>query len=333
MEDTSRQWVVPAAAYGAVAVFFAFSARMELRRYPVAAVAAASIYVCLLLLFALFLAPGFRVSHRWLAARLHGARPAAICVGLFLAPYLAYASGVGDFRWTAFVKLLLFVAAPFFLYELLPVRSPDRMHWQDLLALIWLALPIFSGQIRGVWNVPVNLDFMARLLLVAVGAWSFLLWRGLESSGYEFSFSPAVIWDAAVHFTQFAGIAIPLGFAMRFIGWNPRWRGLWAFSFDLATIFVFIAVSEELYFRGILQNLLEKTWHSRLGAQAAASVLFGLSHIRHAPFPNWRYVVLASVAGWFYGSAYRRHRSLMASATMHALVDTLWRTWLTLPRP
>ncbi len=143
MEDTSRQWVVPAAAYGAVAVFFAFSARMELRRYPVAAVAAASIYVCLLLLFALFLAPGFRVSHRWLAARLHGARPAAICVGLFLAPYLAYASGVGDFRWTAFVKLLLFVAAPFFLYELLPVRSPDRMHWQDLLALIWLALPIF----------------------------------------------------------------------------------------------------------------------------------------------------------------------------------------------
>ncbi len=181
--------------------------------------------------------------------------------------------------------------------------------------------------------MPVNLDFMARLLLVAVGAWSFLLWRGLESSGYEFSFSPAVIWDAAVHFTQFAGIAIPLGFAMRFIGWNPRWRGLWAFSFDLATIFVFIAVSEELYFRGILQNLLEKTWHSRLGAQAAASVLFGLSHIRHAPFPNWRYVVLASVAGWFYGSAYRRHRSLMASATMHALVDTLWRTWLTLPRP
>ena len=41
---------------------------------------------------------------------------------------------------------------------------------------------------------------------------------------------------------------------------------------------------------------------------------------------------LATVAGWFYGSAYRAHRSLMASAITHALVDTLWRTFFTLPK-
>ena len=69
---------------------------------------------------------------------------------------------------------------------------------------------------------------------------------------------------------------------------------------------------------------------SRNLAQAIASVLFGLSHIQHAPFPNWRYVAMATVAGWFYGWAYRKHRSLMASAGTHALVDTLWRTWFTL---
>ena len=47
-----------------------------------------------------------------------------------------------------------------------------------------------------------------------------------------------------------------------------------------------------------------------------------------SPFPNWRYVALASVAGWFYGSAYRNSGSLMASSLVHATVDTVWRTWL-----
>jgi membrane protease YdiL (CAAX protease family) len=60
-----------------------------------------------------------------------------------------------------------------------------------------------------------------------------------------------------------------------------------------------------------------------------ASCVFGLFHIRHAPFPNWRYVVLASVAGWFYGSAYRRSGTIFGSALVHAMVDTVWRTFFT----
>ncbi len=107
--------------------------------------------------------------------------------------------------------------------------------------------------------------------------------------------------------------------------------GARAFGFDFVGIFLFVAITEELFFRGLLQNLLEGSLRSRYGAQAITAVLFGLSHIRHAPFPNWRYVALATIAGWFYGSAYREHRSLMASATTHALVDTLWRTFLTAP--
>ena len=70
---------------------------------------------------------------------------------------------------------------------------------------------------------------------------------------------------------------------------------------------------------------------SKLQPWFEARQRFGLSHIQHAPAPNWRYVALATVAGWFYGLAYRRHRSLMASAGTHAPVDTLWRTFFTLP--
>jgi len=63
-------------------------------------------------------------------------------------------------------------------------------------------------------------------------------------------------------------------------------------------IFLFIAVPEELFFRAWVQNLLER----RVGRRTAlviTAVLFGLSHFnkRSAHF-NWRYVVLASVAGF-----------------------------------
>jgi membrane protease YdiL (CAAX protease family) len=67
-------------------------------------------------------------------------------------------------------------------------------------------------------------------------------------------------------------------------------------------------------------------WGSRYGAQAGAAMLFGFMHILHG-FPNWRYVLMASIAGWFYGSAWRSTRSLVASGVTHALVDAIWRTW------
>ena len=318
--------------YAALGAFFAISASIQLRRYPLSFTATASLYLCLMLVLGLWLAPGFAPSRSWLTGRLRGPGRAAACAALFPLPYLIYAAGTGDFRPAALLKLLVFASLPFLLYSVAPPSRPRSMNWQDIMVLLWLALPILRGWIRGIWSVPINLDFMARLFIVAVGAWSFLIWRGLDDAGYDFRFSWAVLRAGLVSFAAFAVVAVPVGLALRFIAWNPRWRGPWTLAFDFVTIFLFIAVTEELYFRGLLQNLLEGASNSRYGAQAVAAVLFGFSHIQHAPFPNWRYVILATIAGWFYGSAWRKTRSLMASATTHALVDTAWRTWLTLPR-
>jgi membrane protease YdiL (CAAX protease family) len=115
---------------------------------------------------------------------------------------------------------------------------------------------------------------------------------------------------------------------MGFTRWNPRWTGLAPFLLSFLQIFLFIAVLEELFFRGFLQSLLSKSLGSWVAGQAAVSVLFGLFHILHPPVPNWQYVALATVAGWFYGSAFRKTGSLMTSSLVHAGVDTVWRTWL-----
>jgi uncharacterized protein len=102
------------------------------------------------------------------------------------------------------------------------------------------------------------------------------------------------------------------------VGWAAlRWIG----------IFFFTAVPEELFFRAWVQNLLER----RVGRRAAlgiASVVFGLSHFnkRSAHF-NWRYVLLATIAGIFYGRAWREQRRVPASAITHTCVDWIWSLW------
>ncbi len=313
--------------YAVLAAFFGWYASVEIQRYPVGPLPAAGIYICFVLLAGLYLAPGFAAVRAWAKRRI----PAAVAPAVFMVPYLIYCAGTGDFHLPAFAKLVAIAALPLGLFAMAPVANPQRMNWQDGVVLLWLYLPVQFHLTSGVWNVPVNLDFMARLFIVSVGAWSFLIVRGVEHAGYDFVLTGPILRDAAISFAGFSVIAIPLGFAMHFLAWNPQWRGLPQFAADYLTIFLFVAIAEEMFFRGLLQNLLEGSIGSRNVAQAMVSVAFGFSHIQHAPAPNWRYVALATVAGWFYGLAYRKHRSLMASAGTHAMVDTLWRTLLTLP--
>ena len=316
----------PALVFGAFAVFFGISAAIQLRQYPLSWHAALGIYVCLLLLIGLWLLPAFPDLRKRAHTRLRGYRGAATALALFAAPYVVYSVGTGDFSAYALARLVGIAAGPFLIFATFPVREPRKLSWQDALSLAWLALPVLARWLGGLWTVPINLDFMARLYVVAVGAWAYLVFRGVEGAGYEARISLPILRAALVNLALITVIVVPLGFVVEFIGWNPHWRGPWQFFFSAVTLFVFIAVPEELFFRGLLQNLLEGTWGSRYRAQAVASLAFGFTHILHG-FPNWPYVLLATIAGWFYGSAWRAERSLVASAITHSLVDALWRTW------
>jgi membrane protease YdiL (CAAX protease family) len=80
-----------------------------------------------------------------------------------------------------------------------------------------------------------------------------------------------------------------------------------------------------------VQNLLERRLGRRL-ALVIASVIFGLSHFNkrfsaNMPHFNWPYVLLATIAGIFYGRAWRQNRRVPASTITHASVDWLWGLW------
>src|SRR5207244_12291756 len=102
-------------------------------------------------------------------------------------------------------------------------------------------------------------------------------------------------------FLAFACIAIPLGHAIHFIEFYPQWSQLKSLPLVSLGILFFTAWPEEFLFRGLLQNILARSTKSDLTGWWIASIVFGLSHITNMGFPNWRYVILASIAGFFYG--------------------------------
>jgi membrane protease YdiL (CAAX protease family) len=323
----SRTWLPCLALAGALAGLFAGVAPFYVRRYGLPLPSAAGIYGCFVLLLVMVVIPGMRGSRQWIAAHLIGRRLPAILIFVWCAPYLLYAAGAHDFRWTALARLCIVSTFLPLLYSFFPVSTLNRFSWQDLLVALWLIAVLLTHQLRGIWNSPANLDFMGRLFLIGVSSWNWIFVRKVPDLGYQFSLSTKIVRAAALNFAWFAAIAIPAGFALHFIEWHPRRVSLLSFCLDYLEILLFIALLEELFFRGFLQTLVSRSLHSSRGGQLLISCLFGLFHILHAPFPNWRYVVLATVAGWFYGSAFLQGRSLLASSLAHAMVDTVWRTF------
>ena len=324
-----RVWFPFASVMAALAVVFALAARAYVHRYPLPVATIAAVYLCFVLSLAVALAPGFRGSREALRRAFHAPSRAPLLVLIWVAPYLIYAAGTGDFRWSALATLVAVGGGLATVYACCRVRDEAALNWQDAAVAALLIAVVLSQRLKGIWNAPQNLDFIARLYLIGVAGWCWTVLRVVPRLGYDLALSLKSLKAGAMNFLWFALLALPAGLALNFIAWNPRWRGWPQFGLDYLEIFLFIALLEEMFFRGFLQTLLARTLGGGYGAQALVACLFGLFHILHAPFPNWRYVALATVAGWFYGQAFRQGGGLVSAALTHAAVDTVWRVFFT----
>jgi hypothetical protein len=248
--------------------------------------------------------------------------PAALCV-----PYLLVAFSRGWFRWDWFaLYALLPVAVAGLQWQAREADPAQRGNWRDFLVLAILGLAVDLRWFEPAW--PAHLAVFNKILLLDAGIYGFILVRQLEGVGFDLRLRLRDVATGLRQFGWYAPIAIALGLGLSFLHFHavsPRPLTLGtAFLFT----FAFIAVPEELFFRGWMQNLIERRL-GRTPALLATSVLFGLSHFnKRAAHFNWRYVLLAALAGIFYGRAWRRDRRVGASAITHACVDTIWSQWL-----
>jgi hypothetical protein len=203
--------------------------------------------------------------------------------------------------------------------------ATGKLCWQDVIALAVVGLPVEFGWIRGSFPHP-GLSALPKILLVDSTLYAFLVVRRLEGVGYDFR---ARVRDAFIGLREcsfFAPIAIVVGIGVGFIMPHGGMPPASSASAALLVTFFFVAIPEELFFRGLLQNLLEKRI-GYTGSLFVTSVIFGLSHFNKPQPFNWRYVLLATIAGVFYGRAWRDRRRVLSSATTHTMVDVIWSTW------
>src|SRR5271157_2600981 len=283
--------------------------------------------IAALLALAPFLAAAF--FPQWASGRARSlplwaqlASPAVLCV-----PYLLVAAGGGVFRWGWFaLYALLPVAVAGLLWQAGRADKDARGNWRDFVVLAMLGLAVDLRWFEGAW--PAHLAIFNKVLLLDAGIYGFIAVRQLEGTGFDLRLR---LRDAAIGLRELAWympIALALGLGLGFLHLHAVWPGVGPIAGAWVFTFFFIAVPEELFFRGWLQNLLERRM-GRTGALILTAILFGLAHFnKRAAYFNWRYVLLAAVAGVFYGRAWRSKRRVGASAITHASVDTIWSLWL-----
>jgi membrane protease YdiL (CAAX protease family) len=248
--------------------------------------------------------------------------PALLCI-----PYLlvAISTGTLHWHWLALYALLPVAIAAI----LLQARRKDpqqRGNWRDYLVLISLGLAVDLRWFEPAW--PAHLAVFNKVLLLDAGIYAFLILRQLDGVGFNLRLRLSDLKIGLREFLFYAPIAIVIGLSLGFLHAHALWPTPLRFGGAFLFTFFFIAVPEELFFRGWLQNLLERRF-GRYPALFLTAALFGLSHWnkRTTNF-NWQYVLLAALAGIFYGRAWRQDRRIGASAITHATVDTVWSIWL-----
>ncbi len=252
--------------------------------------------------------------------------------GVFLfALHLVYAVGTQTFSLSAAGRLFGFIAAPIALA--FAARNRARPSWLDLLAVACVWLPFDTGHLKGIWAWPAGdgAYILNTVLAIDLAALVFIGARGIRDVKLRFHLSGADALFALGMLLAFMAVAIPFGLATDFVQFNPRLGDAAKLIGTPLGIFFFIAVPEELLFRGLVQNILEKRLRRPNLALGLTAVFFGLTHFNNTPSPDWRYLLLASIAGVVYGLTYRKTKSLLAPALVHAAVDTIWVLFLMNP--
>ncbi len=239
--------------------------------------------------------------------------------------YLIYLVGTNSFTWWRVAISAAYVLAPVLIAISAGSARPGA--WQDYFAMLAIFLPLKLRWLNGFWPYPgARIGYVATALLaISVALATFLFVRQFDGVGYNIVWGSDAAFNIALHFGLLALIVIPLGTVLHFIRFDPtqaHWKSL---PLDALGIFLLTAWPEELLFRGLLQNSFSRTFSSQTGGWIAASVVFGLAHINNnGVFPNWRYALLAAIAGIFYGRTWRKTGSIFPAAIVHALVDTTW---------
>ncbi len=287
--------------------------------------AAAPVIAAFLITYPFYLAMGFRdVRERMAAARL----PWAL-LAVAVLPYFACCCGAIPFQWGSLARLVALALAMGLWYRVLPA-SP----LSDLGFLAVIPVVVLSGFFDSIYPpyLGQKLATLGHITLIPMAVLTLVLDRRMTETGITYTPTKTEWRIGALHYLYFLPVGAAIGFATRAFTPHPL-APLWKIAGTFLGFLWVIGLSEEFFFRGVLQQWVEDWTRRRTLALVIVSAIFGAIHIwsrlgAYPGFPNWRWALLAAALGWFCGRARNQAHSIGASTVTHALVVATWRAFL-----
>jgi uncharacterized protein len=246
---------------------------------------------------------------------------------ILLIAYLTYALPNHQLDWHMFLGMAALILLTSLLLHHANTVSPATPDWHDALVLALFGIAVEFHFFDRAWPIA-GLSGLPKLLFLDAALYGYLVLRPLHCIGFDWRVKLSDFRLGLREFLFYTPVALALGFALQFLHFHRTLSTPAAFAAGWLFTLFFIAIPEELFFRGLMLNMLER----RLGTRRAlltTSLLFGLAHFnKRAQYFNWRYVILAAIAGFFYGRAWLARRRVITSSITHATVDTVWSIWL-----
>ncbi len=243
------------------------------------------------------------------------------------AAFLAFAAELGAFSIPLAALILAYTLLPAAVAYL--ARDTPPPTWMDfvIIALLWLPLEFSVGHQFIPKQAQNSLHLAAYGVSILLALWIFLQFRRLTGMKINLPRSGRDLVTLLLGFLACAPILIALG---RVIGFLPpfHWPGQ-ASATRIASQYLIIlaatALPEEILFRGLIQNCIAQKFGTNTLTLLLAAFIFGCAHLDNGPqpLPNWRYMILATIAGIAYGKVFEKSSSIFASAGLHALVDLI----------
>jgi len=238
-------------------------------------------------------------------------------VPLLLTSIFAGAAALaGAFTWPLVLTVLVYAAAPVLCARLnLPFLA---------ILLLWLPLEFAAGARLVPRPAQGFLHSVAYGIAILLALILFLAFRPTTGLKYNLPRNTRDYYLPLAAFVIAAPVLAGLGVALGFIPpVHLPTAAIGRMATALGIIFAGTALPEEILFRSLIQNLLMQRFGSSARTLLAASFIFGCAHLNNGPqpLPNWRYMILATIAGVAYGAVFQRTSTVLSSAALHTLVD------------
>jgi len=203
------------------------------------------------------------------------------------------------------------------------VERPTGLDFVTIL-LLWLPLEFSAG--AGLVPRPAQgfVHSVAYGIAILLGLLLFLCFRSWPGMKYNLPRRWRDLWLPLAGFAISAPVLAVVGLALGFIP-PPHLPTQTAARMAGAAglIFVGTALPEEILFRSLLQNWIALRSGENTRTLLAAGLLFGCAHLDNGPqaLPNWRYMILATIAGVAYGKVFQKSSTVLSSSLLHMLVD------------